>query len=181
MDSERSPPITMASPQQDRASSWVDNFVASYRYKYTWAFLIFPIFGLLPFFLVWRSSVALLVAIGAEVVFILAFVRWKTYRVQLYAGSVSAVSVFHCKTFALSDVDLIQHLHGDRGGQLLRIRHSDRILLTVSQDLDGFDDLVGFFREYARHHHLIFATRDDFGEWAQAGNPKTDDTSPGAE
>jgi hypothetical protein len=64
-------------------------------------------------------------------------------------------------------VDLIQLLNGDRGGPLLRIRHSDRILLTVSRDLEGFDDLVGFFREYARHHHLIFATRDEWGEWTQ--------------
>lgn len=154
------------------SGSWVDSYVASYRYKYPLGLLVFPILGLLPILLVWRSQVALSVAIGAEMLFILAFVRWMTYRVKLGAGSVSAVSVFHRKTFALSDVDLIQHLHGDRGGQLLRIRHSDRILLTVSQDLDGFDDLVGFFREYARHHHLIFATRDDFGEWTQANASK---------
>jgi hypothetical protein len=158
--------------QQNASGSWVDDYVASYRYKYPWGLLIFPIFGLLPILLLWRSHVALSVAIGAEVLFILAFVRWKTYCIQLNAGSVSAASIFRRKTFALSDVDLIQHLHGDRGGQLLRIRHSDRILLTVSQDLDGFDDLVGFFREYARHHHLIFATRDDFGEWTQADASK---------
>lgn len=166
------------SPDQDRASSWVDDYVASYRYKYPWGLLIFPIFGLLPILLVWRSHVALSVTIGTEVLFILVFVRWKTYCVQLSAGSISAASVFRRKTIALSDVDLIQHLHGDRGGQLLRIRHSDRILLTVSQDLDGFDDLVGFFREYARHHHLIFATRDDWGEWTQAGGSKTSDSPP---
>jgi hypothetical protein len=52
----------------------------------------------------------------------------------------------------------------NRGGQLLRIRHSHRILLTVLCELDGFEDLVGFFREYARHHHLIFCDPDDFGE-----------------
>jgi hypothetical protein len=150
------------------SGSWVDSYVGSYRYRYPWALLILPIFGVFPVFLVWRSDVALSVAIVAEVLFILAFVRWKTYCVQLGAGSVSAVSVFRRKTFALSDVDLIQHLYGDRGGQLLRIRHSDRILLTVSHELDGFEDLVGFFREYARHHHIIFATRDDWGEWMQA-------------
>jgi hypothetical protein len=166
------------SPDQNRASSWVDNYVASYRYKYPWGLLIFPIFGLLPILLVWRSHVALAVAIGVEVLFILAFVQWKTYCVQLNAGSVSRRSTIHGKTFPLSDVDLIQHLYGDRGGQLLRIRNSDRILLTVSQDLDGFDDLVGFFREYARHHHLIFATRDDWGEWTQAGGDSAPSDQP---
>jgi ATP:corrinoid adenosyltransferase len=49
-------------------------------------------------------------------------------------------------------------------------RHGDKILLTLYQELVGFDDLVGFFGEYARHHHLIFATRDDFGEWTQAAD-----------
>jgi hypothetical protein len=162
--------------EPDASSGWVDNYVASYRYKYPWGLLIFPILGLLPILLVWRAPVALSVAIGAEVLFILAFVRWKTYCVQLSAGTVSAVSMFRRKTFTLSDVDLIQHLHGDRGGELLRIRHSDRILLSVSQDLDGFDDLVGFFREYARHHNLIFATRDDWDEWTQAGKSSGGDS-----
>jgi hypothetical protein len=98
---------------------------------------------------------------------------WVDNYIASYAGSVRTFSVLRSKSFALAEVDLIQHLHGDRGGQLLRIRHSDRILLSASQDLDGFDDLVGFFREYARHHRLIFATRDSFGEWAQAGNDVT--------
>ena len=89
----------------------------------------------------------------------------------------SADSVFRSKSFALSDVDLVQHLFGSRGGDLLRIRHSDRILLTVSRDLNGFEDLVGFFREYARHHHLIFATRDQWGDWMQAGKSNADDES----
>jgi hypothetical protein len=173
--------VESENPHQDPAGGWVDNYVASYRYKYPWGLLIFPIFGLFPILLVWRSHVALSVAIGAEVLFILVFVRWKTYCVQLGAGSISAASVFRRKTFALSDVDLIQHLHGDRGGQLLRIRHSDRILLTVSQDLDGFDDLAGFFGEYARHHDLIFATRDDWGEWTRAGRSSADESSPGGD
>jgi hypothetical protein len=97
--------------------------------------------------------------------------------VQLSAGSIRTVSILRSNALALSDVDLIQHLHGDRDGQLLRIRHSDRILLTVSRELDGFDDLVGFFREYARHQQLIFATRDDFGEWTQAGKSSGGDTT----
>ena len=125
-----------------------------------------------------RSGVAVAVAIGAEVLFILVFLQYRTYCIQFGAGSIRKVSILRSKTFALSEVDLIQHMYGDRGGQLLRIRHSDRILLTVSRDLDGFDDLVGFFREYARHHHIIFATRDDWGEWTQAGKSNKDETSP---
>jgi len=164
--------------EQDSASSWVDSYVANYRYKYTWALLIFPIFGLLAIYLVRRSGTAVAVAIGADMLLILVFVQYRSYRVQLSAGSIRAVSILRTKSFALSDVDLIQHLYGDRGGQLLRIRHSDRILLTVSRELDGFEDLVGFFREYARHHHIIFATRDEFGEWTQAGSSKAGETSP---
>jgi hypothetical protein len=155
--------------EPNASGSWVDSYAANYRYSYPWAMLFFPIFGLLYLILVWRSSHALWVWMGAEALLILAAIRWNTYRVELEPGSVSAVWALRRKTFALAEVDLIQHLKGDRGGQLLRIRHSDRILLTVSQDLDGFDDLVGFFREYAKHHHLIFATRDDWGEWTQAG------------
>jgi hypothetical protein len=150
------------------SGSWVDNYIASYRYKYAWALLIFPIFGLLAIYLVRQSNTGIAVAIGADVLFILVFLEYKTSRIELSAESIRTVSILRSKSFALSDVDLIQHLYGDRGGQLLRIRHSDRILLTASQDLDGFDDLVGFFREYARQHHLIFATRDNFGEWTQA-------------
>jgi hypothetical protein len=155
------------------SGSWVDDYVANYRYSYPWAMLLFPLFGLFYLLLAWRSRAALSVWMSAEALLVLAAIRWNTYRVELKPGSVSAVWALQRKTFALSEVDLIQHLCGDRGGQLLRIRHSDRILLTVSQDLDGFDDLVGFFREYAISHHLIFATRDDFGEWTQAGVSKS--------
>jgi hypothetical protein len=118
------------------------------------------------------------VEMGAEALFILVFPEYKTYCIELRAGSIRTVSMLRNKSFALSEVDLIQHLYGNRGGQLLRIRHSNRILLTVSRDLDGFDDLVGFFRIYSTHHHLIFATRDDWGEWTQAGKLKAADTSP---
>jgi hypothetical protein len=38
----------------------------------------------------------------------------------------------------------------------------------ASKGLAGFADFIGFFREYARHYHPIFTTRDDFGEWTQA-------------
>jgi hypothetical protein len=172
-------------PDQDEGGSWVDRHVASYRYKYTWALLIFPLFGgLLAIYLVRHSGVAVAVAIGADVLFILIFLQYRTYHVELNAGSVSTVSILRSKSFPLADVDLIQHVYGGRGEQVLYVRHGDRILLTASQDLDGFDDLVGFFREYARHHHLIFATRDNFGEWTQAGLSKTgngSNGSPGAE
>lgn len=153
--------------------SWVDSQVASYRYKYPWGMLFFPIFfGLISLPIGLRSRAAFSLWMGAVVLLILAAVRWNTYRIELKSGSVSAGWVLRRKAFALIDVDLIQHLKGARGGQLLRIRHSDRILLTVPQDIDGFDDLVGFFREYARHHHLNFATRDAWGEWTQqAGQP----------
>lgn len=160
------------------SSSWVDCYVASYGYSYPWGMLFFPLVGLVPILFLWRSSTALAVAIVAELVLICAAVRWKTYRVALNTGSVSAAWLFSRRSIALADVDLIQHLKGYRGGQLLRLRHGDRILLTVSQDLAGFDDLVGFFREYARHHDLIFATRDEWGEWTQAGKPSADDNSP---
>src|ERR1700677_3925719 len=152
--------------------SWVDNYVATYRYKYTWALLIFPIFGLLGIYLVWQSGIAVAVAIGAEVLFVLVFFEYRTYCVQLSAGSISRSSFLHSKSFPLAEVYLIQHVYGGREEQLLYVRHSDRILLTVYQELDGFDDLVGFFREYARHHHLIFATRDDFGGWTQEHTSK---------
>jgi hypothetical protein len=77
-------------------------------------------------------------------------------------------SFIHSETFPLSDVDLIQHMNGTgRSGNLVYIRHGNKILLTVNRDLVGYEDLLGFLREYARHHHLIFATRDDWGEWTQ--------------
>ncbi len=165
--------------EQNASGSWVENYVASFGYSYPWGMLFFPLVGLFPILLLSRSSAALAVAIGIEVILILASVRWKTYRVELGAGSVSAVWVFSRKSFALADVDLIQLLIGFRGGPLLLIRHGDRILLTVSRNLDGFDDMVGFFREYAKHHRLIFATRDEWGEWTQAGVNK--DAPPSGE
>jgi hypothetical protein len=164
--------------EQRASGSWVDNYVASYRYRdtYTRALLIVPILGLLAIFLLRRSVPAVTVAIGAEVLQILIVLRYRTYRIELSAESFRTVSILRSKSFALSDVDLIEHLYGGRGGQLLRIRHSNRILLTVSSELDGFDDFVGFFREYARHHHLRFATRDGWGEWTQATGAKTEDS-----
>ena len=121
--------------EQKSSDCWVDSYVASYSYRYPWGMLFFPLVGLFPILLLWRSSVAFAVASGVEMVLLLASVRWKTYRVDLGAGSISAVWAFGRKSFVLADVDLIQHLCGNRGGELLRIRHSDRILLTVSKDL----------------------------------------------
>jgi hypothetical protein len=164
-------------------NSWINDYVASYRYRdtYTWAVLILPIFGLLAIYLERRLVPGVAVAVGADLLFVLVFLQYRTYCVELSAGSVRTVSLLSNKSFALSDVDLIQHLYGGRGGQLLRIRHGDRILLTVPSDIDGFEDLVGFFREYASRHHLIFATRDDWGEWTQAGKSKAAETSPADE
>jgi hypothetical protein len=149
--------------------SWVEDYVASYEYGGKWFALIFPIFGMLGIYLARHSEAAIAVAIGAEVLFILAFFEWKTYYVRIGAGSITRGSCLHSKTFPLSDVDLIQHVYGGGrgGGQFLYIRHGNKILCTVYQDLVGFDDLLGFLREYARHRHIIFATRDDWGEWTQ--------------
>lgn len=151
----------------DSDKPWVSDYVASYQYGYTWFVLIFPMFGLLSIFLVWRSGAALVFALAAEVLFILVFFEWKTYYVRINRDSISRGSLLHSKTFRLSDVDLVQHIIGSRNEHLLYIRHSNTILLKIYQDLVGFDDLVGFFREYAKRHHIIFATRDDFGEWTQ--------------
>jgi hypothetical protein len=157
---------------------WVDGYTAIYRYPYPWLMLVFPVFGLLGIVLAQHSGAALAVAIGAEAVFILVFFEWRTYYIEVSVDSIAKGSFLHRKAIPLARIDLVQHIYGGHGEQLLYIRHGDRILLTVSQDLDGFDDLVGFFREYARHHHLIFATRDDFGEWTQAGKSKTGDSVP---
>jgi hypothetical protein len=162
------------SPDQDRASSWVDGYAASYKYASPWLMVIFPVFGLLGIYLGWQSAAALAVAIAAEVLFILVFFEWKTYYIRVDGDSIAKGSFLHSKKFPLSGVDLIQHIYysGRRSGEYLHIRHGDKILLTVYQELVGFDDLVGFFREYARCHHLIFATRDDFGEWTQEHTSK---------
>jgi hypothetical protein len=149
------------------ANTWVNDYVASYRYRYTWFLLFFPVFGLLAICLVWRSGAAVAVASGAELLFTLIFFEYKMYCIELGVGTIRIVSMLRTKSFSLAEVELIQHLYGEHGGQLLLIRHSNRILLTASQALDGFDDLVGFFREYARHRHLIFATRDNWGDWMQ--------------
>jgi hypothetical protein len=164
---------------QNLTGSWVDSYAASYHYAYRWLMLVFPIFGLLGIYLGRQSAAALVVAMGAEVLFILVFLEWKTYYIRVSGDSIAKGSFFHSKSFPLAEVDLIQHVYGGRGEQLLYVRHSDRVFLAASGDLDGFDDLVGFFREYARHHHLIFATRDDFGEWTQAYESK--DAPPSGE
>jgi len=138
--------------------------------------LIFPIFGLLGVYLAMQSTLAAVVAMGAEVLLLLVFLEWKTYRVRVSAGSISRTSFLHSKSFALSEVDLIQHVYGGRGAQFLYIRRGDKILLKIFTELVGFDDLLGFLREYAKHRHLIFATRDSFGVWTQAGNSNAGDT-----
>jgi hypothetical protein len=163
----------------NRDNDWVRDYEATYRYQYTWLMLGFPVFGLLAIFLLWRSAIAVAVAIGAEVLLILVFFEWKTYYVRISAGSISRGSFLHAKTIPLSEVDLVQHIYGSgrsAGSSCLYIRHSNKILLKVFSELNGFDDLCGFFREYARHHHIIFATRDDWGEWTWAGKSNGGET-----
>jgi hypothetical protein len=164
---------------RDRDNDWVANHVASYQYKYTWLMAFFPLFGLLAIYLLRRSEVAIAVAIGAEVLLTLVFFEWKTYYVRINAGSITRGSFLHSKTFPLSEVDLIQHIYGsgrNAGSSFLYIRHGDKILLKVFEELDAFDDLLGFLREYARHHHVIFATRDESGDWTQADKSDGGDT-----
>jgi hypothetical protein len=73
--------------EQNASGSWVDSYVASYRYKYTWALLIFPLFAGLPaIYLVRQSGAAVAVAIGGDLLFILVFLQYKTYRVELDCG-----------------------------------------------------------------------------------------------
>jgi len=42
--------------EQNASGSWVDSYVASYRYGYTWAAAIIPMIGLLGFFLARQSK-----------------------------------------------------------------------------------------------------------------------------
>jgi hypothetical protein len=157
-------------------NSWVYSYVASYQYSLTWLMLVFPMFGLLGIYLAIPSALAVIVAVGTEVLLFLVFLEWKTYRIRVSAGSISRSSFLHSKSFPLSEVDLIQHVYGGRGAQFVYIRHGDKILLKIFGELVGFDDLLGFLREYAKHRHLIFATRDRFGAWTQGGNSNAGDT-----
>jgi hypothetical protein len=165
------------------ASSWVDNYVASYRYGRQWLTFVFPVFGLLSIYeaSTSRSGIAIAVLAGVGAIVLLVCVEYRTYIIRINRNAISRGSLWHAKAFSLNEVDLVQHIFDGDNNQFLYVRHSDRILLKISQELVGFDDLVGFFREYARHHHLIFATRDGFGEWTQAGGTRTDNTSSGAE
>ena len=114
--------------------------------------------GSLAFYSAIPSALAVIVAVGTEVLLFLVFLEWKTYRIRVSAGSITQSSVLHSKSFALSEVDLIQHVYGGRGAQSIYIRHGDKILLKIFGELLGFDDLLGFLREYAKHRHLIFDT-----------------------
>ena len=162
--------------KQSPATGWVYSYAESYHYSRTWVMLIFPIFGLMGVYFAIQSSLAVVVAMGTEVLLFLVFLEWKTYRIRVSAGSISRSSFLHHKSFALSEVDLIQHVYGGRGAQFIYIRRGDRVLLKIFGDLVEFDDILGFLREYAKHRHLIFAIRDPFGVWTQAGNSNASDT-----
>jgi hypothetical protein len=105
-----------------------------------------------------------MVAIGGEALFILVFVEWKTFYIRITGGMIVKGSLLHSKTFPLSDVDLVQVVYGK--GQALYLLHGNRIALKVFGDLVGFDDLVGFMRVYANHHHVPFMTRHSWGTWS---------------
>jgi hypothetical protein len=75
--------------EHNASDSWVNNYDASYQYGSTWAAVIFPIFGLLGIALAWRSEMAVAVAIGAELLFILGFFEWKTYYIRVSGDSIS--------------------------------------------------------------------------------------------
>jgi hypothetical protein len=167
-------------PEKDSATSWVEGYTANYHYARPWLMSVFPMLGLLGVYLGWQSTAALVVAMGAEVIFVLVLFEWKTYYIRLSGDSISRGSCLHNKTIPLAQVDQVQQVYGGRGECILYIRHGDKILLTVYQELTDFDDLVGFFREYARHHHIIFATRDVFGKWtwADPGNNASPNDRP---
>jgi hypothetical protein len=163
-------------PERNLASWWVDGYTANYHYARTWLVSVFPMLGLLGVYLGRQSTVALVVAMGAEILFVLVLLDWKTYYIRLSGDSIRRGSCLRGKTIPLAQVDHLQQVYGGRGERILYVRHGDKILLRVYQELAGFDDLVGFFREYARHHHIIFATRDAFGKWTWADPRKK--TSP---
>jgi hypothetical protein len=75
--------------EKEAIGNWVDGYVAIYSYSYPRGMLFFPLVGLLPILLLARSSVALGLTIGVELVLVVAAVRWKTYRVEL-GGAQSA-------------------------------------------------------------------------------------------
>jgi hypothetical protein len=146
---------------------WFDAFQASYRYLYPWAMLVFPGLGLLGISTAWfgaHSMPATLAALGAEVVFVLVCIEYRTYYIRIEKGQLVRGSWFHSKSIPLGDIDLVQVVRGK--GKCLFLWRNGRVVLKTNEDLDGFEDLIGFFREYARHHHVPFKGRDRYGEWS---------------
>jgi hypothetical protein len=141
--------------------------VGSYRYKLPWLMLVWPLFGLLGLALSWSAHVSAAIGIsaGVEVLMVLVYLEYATYSVRLGSGTIRAGSCLHHRTFSLVDIDLIQHVYGGKGSQFLFVRRRNRVLLKVSRDLDGFEDLLGLLRAYAHRHRLEFKTRDSWGEW----------------
>jgi hypothetical protein len=160
----------MTDNSHDQLGNWLAGYTASYRYRYSWLMLIFPALGLMSVYLArWgsRSFLAVIVAIGAEIIFVMAFLEHKTYYIRVTGDAISRGSCFHSKTIRLSDIDLVQVVHAPMASEAFAyLRRHGRILLKIYWYLDGFDDLIGFTREYARHHNVAFRTRDSGGVWS---------------
>jgi hypothetical protein len=71
-----------------RGGGWIDSFDASYAYGRTWFLFGFPLLGLLGIYLAWvsGSGAAQIVALAAELLFILVFVEYRTYYVRIKNG-----------------------------------------------------------------------------------------------
>ena len=137
--------------------------VGSYQYRMTWLLLLFPMFGLLGIYLAWgqHSVLALGVSIAVEVLCLWIFLEYKTYQILLGGGFLWVRSCFHRRRIVLADIDLMQHLTDGGYEPLLYLRRRGKLLLKVSGDLDGFDDLLGLLRAYAHRHHIEFRVRDE--------------------
>jgi hypothetical protein len=160
----------MTDNSNDQQGNWLTDYTASYRYRYSWLMSIFPALGLLSIYLAWwgsRSFPAATVAIGVEIIFVMAFFEYKTYYIRVTGDAISRGSCFHSKTIPLNDIDLVQVVHAPMAREAFAyLRRHGRILLKIYWYLDGFDDLIGFMREYARHHKVAFRTRDSSGVWS---------------
>jgi hypothetical protein len=130
--------------------------------------LVLPVIGLLLIYLTWsRSTMAFIIAIGVEIVSVLVFIEYRTYCIRVTGGEISRGSWLHSATLPLKDVDLIQVVHETMSApQYIYLRSRGRVRLQIFRELDGFDDIIGFLREYARHNHVVFQIRDQIGKWS---------------
>jgi hypothetical protein len=162
-------PLSNGDTSRDQVNSWIANFSAAYRYRWTWLILILPVVGLLSIYLAWdsHSGAALAVAIGVEFTFILTIFEYKTYYIRVSGTAIILGSCFHSETILLSDIDLIQmDGRGAYGSMNMYLRRNGHMLAKVNWSLDRFEDLTGFIRSYAHLHHVAVKTRDQFRGWS---------------